>query len=654
MRDFIIRIRTEDGRYVDDYDLSSAPSRIVGRADRRSDVTIVLKDDEGNVVETIETTANRRGIFRFSPEELPDGDYTIAVTASRRGETITTTTAIQIGTGEASDPLEEIRQEIYEDSSSDGAGNEGSNNGVEVSAEQLSQIASDVYRFTDSAGNAVLEERIKEAIAYETGFSNLPTDEEIQALVDEENSNLSTLFAFNTDFNEAYVLNWDVSAVRDMSSMFSLATSFDQDIGGWDVSAVRDMTAMFAAATSFNQDIGGWDVGNVTNMQHMFAGTKSFNQDIGAWDVSKVENMDLMFQSLDTDGEQNTFDQNIGGWDISSLTSAKEMLDYSTNFSTGNFDKLLAGWATLDAAAGETNINDDVVLGAEGLTYTDLTSKNHLEEVYGWTVGGSLATTDADGRNIHAGDNVNDNFHYLTTSQAQAIHALGGDDIIMATLYDDWIVGGAGNDVMTGGNGADTYVFRDYGGDEGDFGHDTITDFNPNADVLRFEHTGFTSFSDLLLTESSQGVLITIDADNSILLEGLTIAELSADNFQFVATDSQTFLLGTYGDDTLTGDDNNNRIDGLSGNDILTGGTGSDTFVFEAAYGQDTITDFEAEDLIEIGSLQATDFASLQAMMSEETGSSGTDTVITFSTGDTLRLEAVSMSDLSADQFIFV
>lgn len=626
MRDFIIRIRTKDGRYVDDYDLASAPSRIVGRADRRSEVTIVLKDADGMVVETIETTANRRGIFRFEPEEeLADGTYTIEVTAYRRGVCVTTCTEMQIDTGDAINPLEEIRQEIYEDSSSDGE--EGSNNGVEVSAEELSQIADDVYRFTDGEGNAVLEARIKEAIAVETGFSNLPTDAEIQALVDEENSDLSILFASNADFNEAYVLNWDVSGVRDMS-------------------------AMFAAATSFNQDIGGWDVGNVTNMQNMFAGARSFNQDIGAWDVSKVENMDLMFQSVNLDGERNTFDQNIGGWDISSLTSAEEMLDYSTNFSTGNFDKLLAGWATLDTRAGETNINDDVALGAEGLTYTDLTSKNHLEQVYKWTVGGSLATTDADGRVLYQGTNDEDRADFSAANEAHAIHALGGNDTIIASAYDDWIVGGAGDDVMSGGNGADTYVFRDYGGDAGDFGRDTITDFNPNADVLRLEHTGFTSFNDLLLNESSQGVLITFDADNSILLEGLTIAELSADNFQFVATDSQTFLLGTYGDDKLTGDDNDNRIDGLSGSDILTGGTGSDTFVFKAAYGQDTITDFEAEDLIEIDSLLASGFASLQ--MSEETGSTGTDTVITFSTGDALRLEAVSMSDLSADQFVFV
>lgn len=660
MDDFIIRIRTEDGRYVDDYDLSEVPTRIVGRADRRSPVSIEIKDDEGNVVETFETTANRRGIFRFRPEELPDGDYTIEITAKRRGESVTISTEIQIDTGETTDALEEIRQEIFEDSSSDGPGNEGSNNGVEASAEDLSQIASQVYRFTDGAGNAVLETRLKEAIAAETGFSDLPTDEEIQAIVDTQNEDLSSLFMGQADFNEDYVRNWDVSQVKNMANMFLSAASFNQDISGWDVGEVTDMSLMFLSATSFDQDISGWDVGEVTSMRGMFSYASSFNQDIGAWDVSKVTDMFAMFIGRDQDDinqfpdlERNSFNQNIGGWDISSLENAANMLDYNTNFSLENFDKLLAGWATLDTAAGETNINGNVELGAEDLIYSDLTSKNHLEQNYGWTVSGSLATTDAAGRTIVAGNNETDGF-VLTTGPAVAVHGLDGDDMIITGDGDDLLVGGAGDDTMTGGGGADIYVFRDYGGDEGDFGQDTITDFDPDADVLRLELTGVTRFEDLLLQESSLGVLITLDADNTILLQGVAIAQLSADNFEFVATDSQTFLVGNLGDETLTGDDNNNRFDGLAGTDILTGGTGSDTFVFRPAHGQDTITDFGSEDLIEIDTLLASDFNSLKTMMSEETDSSGTDTVISFGTGDELRLEAVSMTDLGADQFVFV
>ena len=41
------------------------------------------------------------------------------------------------------------------------------------------------------------------------------------------------------------------------------------------------MTSMFSVAENFNQDIGDWDVSNVTNISEMFDGAKNFNQDIG-------------------------------------------------------------------------------------------------------------------------------------------------------------------------------------------------------------------------------------------------------------------------------------------------------------------------------------------------------------------------------------
>jgi surface protein len=50
-----------------------------------------------------------------------------------------------------------------------------------------------------------------------------------------------------------------------MSSLFSCAIAFNQDISSWDTSNVRNMALMFANADSFNQDLSSWNTSNITN-----------------------------------------------------------------------------------------------------------------------------------------------------------------------------------------------------------------------------------------------------------------------------------------------------------------------------------------------------------------------------------------------------
>ncbi|MEM7749810.1 MAG: hypothetical protein AAF346_16280, partial [Pseudomonadota bacterium] len=333
-----------------------------------------------------------------------------------------------------------------------------------------------------------------------------------------------------------------------------------------------------------------------------------------------------------------------------------------SGMSQENYDNLLAGWSTLDTVSGETAIHSGVELGAHAMIYTDATSKNHLEQIYGWTISFQDVTGDEDGGladGVTVGSNSGETLDLSSVADAQIIHALDGDDTITGGSGDDHIVGGAGDDTLTGGLGDDTFVFRDYGGDQGDFGHDTITDFSAGdgiGDVIRLEHAGLTNFADLLTkaVDTADGVKITIDDDNSILLEGLTIADLNEDDFEFKATDSKTFLLGSYGDDTLTGSDLNNRIDGRTGDDTLTGGLGNDAFVFRPGDGADTITDFNATaneaDIIEFSTTAFADYAALQAAMTEVNG----DVVITLDADNSVTIKNSGILDLDQDDFRFV
>merc|ERR1719174_2902799 len=84
--------------------------------------------------------------------------------------------------------------------------------------------------------------------------------------------------------------DWDVSAVTDMSGMFSSASAFNQDLSKWDVSAVTNMRYMFRAS-AFNQDVSKWDVSAVTDMGSMFLRASAFNQKLcgDAWVQSQAD-----------------------------------------------------------------------------------------------------------------------------------------------------------------------------------------------------------------------------------------------------------------------------------------------------------------------------------------------------------------------------
>lgn len=158
---------------------------------------------------------------------------------------------------------------------------------------------------------------------------------------------------------------------------------------------------------------------------------------------------------------------------------------------------------------------------------------------------------------------------------AETIDGKGGDDLLFGNGGNDTLLGGdgndhldggtgrdrldggTGNDILTGGKGSDTLVFGPGSG------HDVITDFSPGShgtfdgfglfgfpglerfgnghdfakgDQIEFDGGVFNDFRQVLAASHQVGhdTVITIDANDSITLQGVALHSLHASDFLFV------------------------------------------------------------------------------------------------------------------------
>ncbi|PCI43188.1 MAG: hypothetical protein COB49_12625 [Alphaproteobacteria bacterium] len=99
-----------------------------------------------------------------------------------------------------------------------------------------------------------------------------------------------------------------------------------------------------------------------------------------------------------------------------------------------------------------------------------------------------------------------------------------GKDTLFGSVGPDTLTGGRANDRLTGGNGADTFVFGT------NHGHDRITDFKSNLDLIRF--TTGVMFDDLTFTRQGSNTLIDSTEGTVLLIDVLPNA-LSDSDFLF-------------------------------------------------------------------------------------------------------------------------
>ena len=169
----------------------------------------------------------------------------------------------------------------------------------------------------------------------------------------------------------------------------------------------------------------------------------------------------------------------------------------------------------------------------------------------------------------------------LSGHHASGFASIAGIENVTGGSGADTLTGDSAANVLAGGAGDDTYVVG--AGDtvtEGAAGGtDTVNSSVSFTLGTNVENLNLTAFANINGTgNSSANVIVDLGGGNNVL---------SGQN----GTDT---LDGGAGNDTLDGGGGNDILIGGAGNDRMTGGGNGDTFTFAAGFGNDVITDFDA------------------------------------------------------------
>ncbi|ACL55526.1 glycerophosphodiester phosphodiesterase family protein [Methylobacterium nodulans] len=250
---------------------------------------------------------------------------------------------------------------------------------------------------------------------------------------------------------------------------------------------------------------------------------------------------------------------------------------------------------------------------------------------------------------------------------ADSVSGDAGDDLVFSDDDDDVADGGAGNDRVYGGTGADLVfgaagddqVYGEWGNDfvSGGEGHDFVSGGFGNDEV------NGDAGNDLLFGDDGDDAVSGGEGDDRVYGgtgNDLVSGEAGAD--QVFGEQGEDVLLGGAGSDYLSGGAGADQLFGGEGADLLfgnagadalTGGLGSDAFAFGRGDGQDVIRDFVTggaeRDVIAFNNGAFGSFAAVQAALRQE----GSDAVIAYGTGDTITLQNVQATSLTAQNFTF-
>lgn len=391
------------------------------------------------------------------------------------------------------------------------------------------------------------------------------------------------------------------------------------------------------------------------------------------------------------------FDFSAGGDNLADGGSGSDTIyggAGNDTLSGGSGNDTIWGAGGNDSISGDTG--DDLLGGDEG--NDSLYGGSGLDTLWGglgndYLEGGDDADVlggGEDGDTIYGGggnDTIweTDGDDYIDTGDGDdQIDATSGNDTIYAGTGDDYVDAGDDDDLIFFGTGADTV----YGG----LGNDTIDDIAFENHHVYDNYISGGGGSDVIYAGAGDDTIdggsgadtiwgedgadsINAGGGSDYVVFGTGADTVLGGNGADTIMDSETYDDNVYansiaggggndsiragsGNDTVQGDGGQDTLVGERGDDVLTGGTEDDTFRFFDESGNDTITDFDmgdddfdgfTNDQLDITGMSALDFQQAKVWDVVTSDDGFGNAVLTFPWGETITLTGVSPSQADSN-----
>ncbi len=304
----------------------------------------------------------------------------------------------------------------------------------------------------------------------------------------------------------------------------------------------------------YSYDTVGWTINLSTNQATQAAITETFVSIEGAYGSSAADTLTGSVNSDILSGGR--------GDDIINAGDGNDFIEFEGNNpdyagATDGFDAINGGLGTDTIRATFAN----AVIGLSSVTGVEAITANGFSGVY---IQGSTAANTLD-------------FSAVALTGIDRIDGGAGNDTITGSNANDAILGGAGDDLLNGGNGDD--VFNMAGTTDG---------FDAVNGGAGYDKISATDFSTRIGLTSVTGIEAISGEGYSAYISGSSAADTL--DFTSVVLTSITRIDGGSGNDVITGSVADDVIRGSGGDDNLSGGVGNDIFEYTGtSNGFDTV-----------------------------------------------------------------